>query len=100
MFKNMKLATKLISAFVAVCVLGAVVSAIGIRNMISVNASTAGCTSQVNGSVAQLDQMTRQNAGPVEQSAAVAESLKNSHRLAQVVGTFRLETTVSGLPST
>jgi methyl-accepting chemotaxis protein len=40
MFKNMKLATKLISAFVAVCVLGAVVSAIGIRNMTSMNAST------------------------------------------------------------
>jgi hypothetical protein len=60
----------------SVCVLGAVVSAIGIRNMISVNASTAGCTSKVNGSVAQLDQITRQNAALVEQSAAVAESLK------------------------
>jgi methyl-accepting chemotaxis protein len=40
MFGNMKLATKLTSAFVAVCVLGAVVSAIGIRNMTSMNAST------------------------------------------------------------
>src|SRR5437773_12548875 len=60
MFKNMKLDTKLISAFDAVCVLGAVVSAIGIGNMISVNASTAGYTSHVNGSVAQLDQMKQQ----------------------------------------
>jgi methyl-accepting chemotaxis protein len=36
----MKLATKLISAFVAVCVLGAVVSAIGIRNMATMNSSS------------------------------------------------------------
>jgi methyl-accepting chemotaxis protein len=37
---NMKLATKLISAFAAVCVLGALVSAVGIRNMATMNAST------------------------------------------------------------
>jgi len=40
MLKNMKLATKLIAAFVAVCALGAVVSAIGIRNMASMNSSS------------------------------------------------------------
>jgi methyl-accepting chemotaxis protein len=52
---------------------------------------------QVNGSVAQLDQMTQQNAALVEQSAAAAESLKEqASRLAQLVGTFRLETPVSG----
>jgi methyl-accepting chemotaxis protein len=45
----------------------------------------------VNGSVTQLDQMTQQNAALVEQSAAAAESLKDqAHRLAQVVGTFKL----------
>jgi methyl-accepting chemotaxis protein len=40
MFKNMKLATKLISAFVAVCILGVVVSAIGIRNMATMHSSS------------------------------------------------------------
>jgi len=46
---------------------------------------------QVNGSVAQLDQMTQQNSALVEQSAAAAESLKEqAGRLADVVGTFRL----------
>ena len=40
MYKGMKLATKLISAFVAVCILGAVVSAIGIRNMATMNTSS------------------------------------------------------------
>jgi methyl-accepting chemotaxis protein len=47
---------------------------------------------QINGSVNQLDQMTQQNAALVEQSAAAAESLKEqASRLAQVVGTFRLD---------
>ncbi|HEY0855757.1 MAG TPA: methyl-accepting chemotaxis protein, partial [Albitalea sp.] len=47
---------------------------------------------QVNTSVVQLDQMTQQNAALVEESAAAAESLKDQAvRLAQVVGTFRLE---------
>jgi uncharacterized phage infection (PIP) family protein YhgE len=47
---------------------------------------------QVNGSVNQLDQMTQQNAALVEQSAAAAESLKSqAAHLAQVVGTFRLD---------
>jgi methyl-accepting chemotaxis protein len=47
---------------------------------------------QVNSSVVQLDQMTQQNAALVEQSAAAAESLKEQAvRLAQVVGTFRLD---------
>jgi methyl-accepting chemotaxis protein len=46
---------------------------------------------EVNGSVAQLDQMTQQNAALVEQSAAAAESLREqAARLAAVVGTFRL----------
>ncbi len=47
---------------------------------------------QINGSVAQLDQMTQQNAALVEQSAAAAESMKGqASRLAQVVGTFKLQ---------
>jgi methyl-accepting chemotaxis protein len=46
---------------------------------------------QVNGSVAQLDQSTQQNAALVEQSAAAAESLKEqAQRLNAVVATFRL----------
>ena len=45
----------------------------------------------VNGSVAQLDQMTQQNAALVEQSAAAAESLKEqAARLTQVIATFKL----------
>ena len=46
---------------------------------------------QVNGSVAQLDQMTQQNAALVEESAAAADSLKSQvQSLTQVVGAFRL----------
>ena len=47
---------------------------------------------QINGAVTQLDQMTQQNAALVEESAAAAQSLKEqAARLAQVVGTFRLD---------
>ena len=47
---------------------------------------------EVNGSVAQLDQMTQQNAALVEQSAAAAESLKEQAvKLAGVVASFQLE---------
>jgi methyl-accepting chemotaxis protein len=47
--------------------------------------------SQVGDAVAQLDQVTQQNAALVEQSAAAAESLKHqAGRLAQMVGTFKL----------
>ena len=46
---------------------------------------------QVNGAVAQLDQMTQQNAALVEESAAAAESLKEqAKRLSAVVEVFRL----------
>ena len=56
---------------------------------------TAGI-SHVNSSVAQLDQMTQQNAALVEESAAAAQSLKDqSVRLSEVVATFRLSTTDS-----
>jgi methyl-accepting chemotaxis protein len=45
----------------------------------------------VNTSMAQLDQVTQQNAALVEQSAAAAESLKEqARRLADVVAAFRL----------
>jgi methyl-accepting chemotaxis protein len=51
---------------------------------------------QVNMAVAELDQMTQQNAALVEQSAAAAESLREQElRLAQVVSAFRL----SGSPA-
>ena len=47
---------------------------------------------EINNSVSQLDQMTQQNAALVEESTAAAESLKEqAARLAEVVGTFRLE---------
>jgi methyl-accepting chemotaxis protein len=46
---------------------------------------------QVNMAVAQLDQMTQQNAALVEESAAAAESLKQqAARLSQVVATFKV----------
>lgn len=45
----------------------------------------------VNGAVAQLDQMTQQNAALVEQSAAAAESLQEQARhLTRMVGQFHL----------
>jgi len=45
----------------------------------------------VNDSVAQLDQMTQQNAALVEESAAAAESLKDqAAKLASLVATFKL----------
>ncbi|HEY9067674.1 MAG TPA: methyl-accepting chemotaxis protein [Burkholderiaceae bacterium] len=46
---------------------------------------------RINGAVAQLDQMTQQNAALVEQSAAAAESLRDqADKLAGAVGRFRL----------
>jgi len=47
---------------------------------------------QVSQAVTHLDKMTQQNAALVEQSAAAAESLKDqASRLAEMVGTFKLE---------
>ena len=47
---------------------------------------------EINNAITQLDQMTQQNAALVEESTAAAESLKEQAvRLAQVVGTFRLD---------
>jgi methyl-accepting chemotaxis protein len=47
---------------------------------------------QVNSAVAELDQMTQQNAALVEQSAAAAMSLRDqARRLTEVVGAFRVE---------
>ena len=46
---------------------------------------------QVSMAIAQLDQMTQQNAALVEQSAAAAESLKGqTHNLAQAVAVFKV----------
>ena len=48
--------------------------------------------SQVGDAVAQLDQVTQQNAALVEESAAAADSLKEqAARLAQVVQAFRID---------
>jgi methyl-accepting chemotaxis protein len=55
---------------------------------------------QVNTAVTQLDQMTQQNAALVEESAAAAESLKQQAvRLAQVVGTFRIDASAMAKPA-
>ena len=46
---------------------------------------------QVTGAVAELDQVTQQNAALVEESAAAAESLKHqASKLAEAVRAFRL----------
>ena len=46
---------------------------------------------QVNTTVAELDQMTQQNAALVEESAAAAESLREqANRLSEVVAAFQL----------
>ncbi|HSI47667.1 MAG TPA: methyl-accepting chemotaxis protein [Ideonella sp.] len=48
---------------------------------------------QINGAVAELDQMTQQNAALVEESAAASDTMKQQAlRLAQVVSTFQLGT--------
>ena len=53
---------------------------------------------QINGAVAELDQMTQQNAALVEESAAAAESLKGqSRQLADAVATFRLGDSTAGV---
>ncbi|HEU0202874.1 MAG TPA: methyl-accepting chemotaxis protein [Burkholderiaceae bacterium] len=52
----------------------------------------SGGLAQINDTVAQLDQMTQQNAALVEEAAAASSSLKEqADRLADAVGTFRLE---------
>ena len=46
---------------------------------------------QINAPLAQLDQMTQQNAALIEKSAAAAESLRDqSGRLPQAISVFRL----------
>ena len=48
---------------------------------------------EVNIAVGRLDQMTQQNAALVEESAAAAESLREqAKRLAEMVGSFRIQT--------
>ena len=50
--------------------------------------------------MAQLDQVTQQNASLVEESAAAAESLKDqAQKLADVVGTFRLSGSSGASPT-
>jgi methyl-accepting chemotaxis protein len=47
---------------------------------------------QVNQAISQMDQVTQQNASLVEEAAAAAESMQEqAHKLAQVVGTFKLD---------
>ena len=52
---------------------------------------------QIGDAVAQLDQVTQQNAALVEESAAAAESLnQQAAQLARIVGTFKLSEAHSG----
>ena len=54
---------------------------------------------QVNSAVAELDQMTQQNAALVEQSAAASESLRDqAAELARIVQTFRVAGSESDAP--
>jgi methyl-accepting chemotaxis protein len=47
---------------------------------------------QVNQAISQMDQVTQQNASLVEEAAAAAESMQEqAHKLAKVVGTFKLD---------
>jgi len=67
-----------------------------VSDMIGEITTAAGVQSEglghVNGTMAELDQMTQQNAALVEQSAAAAESLDGQARkLSAIVGHFRLK---------
>ena len=62
-----------------------------IGELTAATSAQSSALTQVNGSVAQLDQMTQQNASMVEQSSAAAESLRDQAvRLSDVVNRFRL----------
>jgi methyl-accepting chemotaxis protein len=67
-----------------------------VRDMIGEIASASGeqadGVSQINAAVANLDQLTQQNAALVEESAAAASSMNDqADRLAQVVQVFRVD---------
>ena len=52
---------------------------------------------QINAAIANLDQMTQQNAALVEQGAAAASSMSDqATQLAEVVSTFKLDRTAAG----
>ena len=52
---------------------------------------------QINQAVAQMDNMTQQNAGLVEEASAAAETLKNqAHNLTELVNSFKLVRTSNG----
>ena len=60
----------------------------------------SGGIAQVNGSIANLDQMTQQNAALVEQSAAAAQSLREqADQLAQAVAVFKLAGHLAAAPA-
>jgi methyl-accepting chemotaxis protein len=47
---------------------------------------------QVNGAIAQMDQVTQQNAALVEEAAAATEAMQEqAHSLAQAVSVFKLD---------
>jgi methyl-accepting chemotaxis protein len=66
-----------------------------IEGIASASAEQASGIGQVGHAVAQLDQVTQQNAALVEESAAAADSLQQqARRLSELVGRFRLAASV------
>jgi methyl-accepting chemotaxis protein len=64
-----------------------------IESITAASREQAGGIEQVGQAVAQLDQVTQQNAALVEESAAAADSLRHqANRLASLVSGFRLQT--------
>jgi methyl-accepting chemotaxis protein len=58
----------------------------------SASQEQTGGIEQVNGAIAQMDQVTQQNAALVEEAAAAAASMQEqAGKLAEVVSVFRLE---------
>jgi methyl-accepting chemotaxis protein len=55
---------------------------------------------QVNRSIAQMDEVTQQNAALVEEAAAAAEAMQNqAGNLAQVVSVFKLSNEIAATPT-
>ncbi|WP_180682267.1 methyl-accepting chemotaxis protein [Tepidicella baoligensis] len=70
-----------------------------IGDITSASAEQSQGLAEINSAVAQLDQMTQQNAALVEQSAAAADSLRDqAQRLAELVAVFKLMNGAGGHP--
>ena len=71
----------------------------GLREITSATREQTGGIEQVNQAIGQMDQVTQQNAAPVEEAAAAAASMQEqAANLAEVVGLFKVEHGL-GLPT-